>query len=157
MQLMATKLPRITVTPPSTEVRDWIDEIAGLSFQAPAAAVGAMLGAMRDLMRMELRRVPLTEHEADCIADILNSSAVSLGPVLGPIVYAEVSDAFHLAGDGVSSYGAKHNINQDALLAKLRGIGPSADLALRLAFARWWAMPDGQRDYRAVWLDVTVQ
>ncbi|KAA1249864.1 hypothetical protein F0Q45_12730 [Mycobacterium simiae] len=154
---MATKLPRLSVTPPSEEVLSWIEEVAALTYQAPAAATGALLAAMHDLGRSELRRIQLTEHEADCLADVLNGSVIALGPILGPIVYAEVSDAFHLAGDGISSYGAKHDIDQDALLAKLRGIGPSADLALRLAFARWWNMPDRKRDYRAVGLNIKSQ
>jgi hypothetical protein len=37
----------------------------------------------------------------------------------------------------------KHGIGHDQLLAKLRGIGPSADLALRIAIARWWALDEG--------------
>jgi hypothetical protein len=143
---MATRLRRLQVTPPSQEVRDWIDEVARLTLSpSPASTVSSLLSAMRDLMRLELRRVPLSEREADCLADILGGSIVTIGPLLGPILYAEVANAFQLAGDGVSSYGAHHGIDQDALLAKLRGIGPSADLALRLAFARWWSMADGER------------
>lgn len=145
--MMATKLPRLSVTPPSQGVRTWLDEIADLTCHPVATAAGALLGAMRELMRMELRRIALTEREANCLADILNGSNIAAGLVLGPIVYAEVSDAFHLAGDDeFSSYAAKHDIDQDKLLAKLRGMGPTADLALRLAVARWWAMPE-PRDY----------
>ncbi|MBS4730520.1 hypothetical protein MSM1_20075 [Mycobacterium sp. SM1] len=135
----------VTIAEP---VRRWLEEIAELLMQPPASAASNLLAAMRDLMRLELRRIPLREQEADCLADILNSSITTA--VLGPITYAEVSDAFRCAGDGVSSYGAKHGIDEEALLKKLKDIGPAADLALRLAFARWWAMSPDKRDYRAV-------
>jgi hypothetical protein len=150
---MATKLPRISITPPSELVRDWIDEVAELICQPTATAAGSMLAAMRDLMRLELRRLPLTEDEANCVADVLSGTNITTGPVLGQIVWAEVSEAFHIAGNGASSYGTKHSINQGTLLGKLRDLGPTADLALRLAVARWWAM-DEPRDHQQAGLNI---
>jgi hypothetical protein len=135
-------------------VRAWIGEVADLTDQAPAATAAALLAAMRDLMSLELRRIQFTEGEADCLVDILNGRAETLG--LGPLVYAVVSDAVHLArADESSSYAARYGIDEDTLLSKLRGMGPTADLALRLAVARWWAGAE-PRDYATAALNIRL-
>ncbi|MFT4128116.1 MAG: hypothetical protein QM662_18040 [Gordonia sp. (in: high G+C Gram-positive bacteria)] len=101
---------------------------------------------------------PLTAGEADALAEITGGSL--LVPGVGAVLIGEVLDAIDIAGeDGPSSYAAHHGIDTDRLVAKLRGIGPSADLALRCAFARWWALPPERRDtdgYRAVGLRIVV-
>jgi len=149
---MATNRIWATVTP---DTLAWVSEFGKLTLQARGSAAGSIITTFRDLMRLELRRVPLTTSEADCLADILGSSTLLASPALGSIVYAEVSSAFQIAKQTPgASYGADHDIDEQALLDKLRGLGPAADLALRIAFARWWVLPAEERDYRMVGLNI---
>ena len=69
-------------------------------------------------------------------------------------VFVETSQAFDLAHQipgGQSSYAALFGIDENALLEKLRRLGPSADLALRLAIAhtRQRAETNGAHDAAA--------
>jgi hypothetical protein len=95
----------------------------------------------RDVMRAELRTIPLTVAEASCLAGILKDHSPSRHPspsVLG-ICYAECEQAFQLAHDIPGGGQPWPDVNQDTLLAKLRRLGPAADLALEDAIADWHA------------------
>lgn len=149
---MPPKNDRIqVVTPP--RIRAAVDEIQELtSTPGLGAAVVTMLTLHLELLHLELRRIPLTRNEADTLAAITGGPTLTAG--VGAILIGEVLDAIDIAGNGPSSIAAHHDVDTDALVDKLRGIGPSADLALRLAFARWWAMPEDDRDYPAAGLRI---
>lgn len=100
----------------------------------------------RAVMAAELRRIPLTLAEATCLAGILKGHPPSRGPVSSsiPVCYAECQQAFEMATEtpGETPYGARYGVSEATLLAKLRRLGPAADLALEDAVARWHAHPD---------------
>ncbi|MEU9925055.1 hypothetical protein AB0H51_27870 [Streptomyces griseoluteus] len=119
------------------------------------------LDMWRAALDSELNRIRLTVEQANCLADVLNSTTLdaALAGRAG-IVYYNASDAFALARDTpvpeTSSYGAKHGIDETALLDYLRRLGPTADHALHDAIARWWAT-DAQptaEGWRSVGLNV---
>ena len=67
--------------------------------------------------------------------------------------FASVSEAFDLAHqtlDGTSSYANQFSIDEDQLLAKLRRLGPAADLALRMALAQCGDAEDTYEDAATV-------
>ncbi len=103
----------------------------------------AELNLWRATLAAELRRIRLTLGQAACIADVIGGSPIrpAVGLSVGS-VYAQCYDAFRLARTGpagdVSSYGAKHGIEEGALLRKLGALGPAADQALADAISRWW-------------------
>ena len=150
---MATKTPRICITL-SDPMRAWIEDLTQLMYKpAPASTAAGLLTMLAGAMELELKRFPLTENEANCLADVLGGSIVTTGPVLGSIVLHEAMDAFRIGHEflfnsdmDISSYGTKHRIDEDVLLDKLRRLSPIGDLALRLAIARWWKS-DEPRDY----------
>lgn len=143
-------MARLTLALPA-ETSRWVVAHGDLINSAShPQTIAAVVKERQTLHRMELRRVPLTESEADCLAEILGGTW--LGSGYGALVLGEVLDAIGIAGPG--SYGAKHGVDEDVLIDKVRGIGPSCDLALREAFARWWATDPGDRDYTAVGLRI---
>jgi len=97
------------------------------------------LDLWRACLTAELRRIPLTLGEANCLADVLNATLLNTAvSVAFPLAYAECAGAFRYA-TGLSSYGAKWSINEMEFLEKLRGLGPTTEHALRDAVSRWWA------------------
>lgn len=92
----------------------------------------------------ELARVRLTLAQARCLADVAGGPLIrpGIGDPMGRM-FAACYAAFKLARSGrggdVSSYGAKHGIDEQALLDVLAGLGPAADHALEDALSRWWA------------------
>jgi hypothetical protein len=95
----------------------------------------------RDVMRAELRTIPLTVAEASCLAAVLKGHSPSRHPspsALG-ICYAECEQVFRLAQDLPAGSQPWPGVSQDTLLAKLRRLGPAADLALEDAIADWHA------------------
>jgi hypothetical protein len=69
---------------------------------------------------------------------------------LGPIAYIEAAYAFG-CNHGEDSYGTVYGVDQEVLLTKLRSLGPTADLALRLACAQMGTVwPIERRDYGTV-------
>lgn len=95
----------------------------------------------RSMLTDELRRIPLTETEADLLASIIGND-FELGVAVGGLrTFAQVSEAFDLAHQtpgAISSYAHQFGIDENGLLTKLRRLGPSADLALRIALAQSW-------------------
>src|SRR5262245_46202494 len=103
------------------------------------------LGMWRDALEIELRRMRFTVAELNCMADAMNGTLIQPGIALTvPIVFAEMSDAFELAPPP-SSYGEKWGIDEAALLAKIRALGPTADHALHDAISRWWEKWGGRQ------------
>lgn len=102
----------------------------------------AELALWQAALAAELRRIRLTAAEARCLADVMGG--VTLTPAIGRpgVCYAEASDAFRIAAErdpaSISSYGAKHGIDEARLLDYLGRLGPAADHALADAISRWW-------------------
>jgi hypothetical protein len=98
----------------------------------------------RDVMAAELRTVILTLAEARCVAGILKGHRPSPAPVNASIgrCYAEADQAFRIAREAAATApaGKWWSVDEDALLGKLRRLGPAADLALEDAIARWHAL-----------------
>src|SRR5690606_38762232 len=87
----------------------------------------------------ELRRIRLTLEQANFLASILNGT--TLGAALGPTVFYEAADAFEISRTSPladTEYPGENGIDEEALLAYLRGLGPTADHALADAISRWW-------------------
>ena len=66
---------------------------------------------------------------------------LQLGIPVGSRTFHQVSDAFDLAHQfpgGLSSYATQFGVDENEPLTKLRRLGPSADLALRIAIALSW-------------------
>lgn len=129
---------RLAVALPDS-TRSWVDQVAAWTSQPPAATAASLIDILADLLRVELRRVPLSVAEADAISHILSNDPrpdLTVGPMR---VFVEASQAFDLAHQipgGQSSYAAVFGIDENAMLEKLRRLGPTADLALRLALAQ---------------------
>lgn len=101
------------------------------------------LSMWRGALAVELRRIRLTLAQASCIADVCNGWLMDA--TFGSLVYAECYDAFKIARDvsaglnpEISSFGAKWEIDEQALLDYLRDLNPVADHALRYAIVCWW-------------------
>ena len=142
------RTPRVAVALPS-DTRAWVERIAQLGSEPPAATVSILLGAMHVILGGELRRVPLTVAEANALASIVGND-FQLGFTVGGLrTFASVSEAFELAHQtlgGLSSYANRFSIDEDQLLTKLRRLGPAADLALRMALAQYGDAEDTAED-----------
>lgn len=133
------RTPRLAVALPE-DTRAWVDQVAACADDPPAATAATLLRAMRHAHTAELRRIPLTVPEADVLAAILGND-LQLGSAVGSRTFHQVSDALDLAhqlGPDTLTYANQFGVDEDALLTKLRRLGPSADLALRIAIALSW-------------------
>jgi hypothetical protein len=126
------------------ETAEWLDQRSQRMHTGSAHQQARVeLGIWRMALRAELRRIRLTLAQANCQGDILNGTLITPG-IAGsaPMVFYEVSDAFHLARDtavpDLSSYGARWGMDEGALLHYLQTLGPTADHALHDAVSRWW-------------------
>jgi len=81
----------------------------------------------------ELRATTWTLPEIGCIADVLNRPVIDAS--VGALLWADLAHAFE-GLDG--AYGDKWGIDEDALIAKARKLGPTACHALTAAIAQWW-------------------
>lgn len=121
----------------------WLQTRSALMHTGTVSTQAQMeLGMWQDALAAELRRIRLTLDQANCVADVLNGAMITPG-IAGsfPGVYVELTDAFQLARAdhlGEAAYGTKWDIDEEALLAYLRTLGPTADHALHDAVARWW-------------------
>ncbi|MDA0252291.1 MAG: hypothetical protein O3A42_15320 [Actinobacteria bacterium] len=141
------------------ELAAWINSAATATLTMPGRLVRSLLGVLVRDMDGELAAVTFTENEANTLAGV--HSGTIPGLALGQLAYYEMSDAFQIAGPtpGVSSYGEHFGIDEKALLTKLHGLTPLGDLALRLAIARWWELPEENRDvdgYRRVGINIAA-
>jgi len=101
------------------------------------------LGMWQSALQAELRRMRFTVAELNCMADAMNGTLMQPAMALSvPLVYADLADTFAIAREhdplGISSYGAKWEIDERALLDKVIALGPTADHALHDAISRWW-------------------
>lgn len=131
------RTPRLAVALPEP-TRCWVDQVAVWTSQPPAATAASLIEILADLLRIELRRVPLSVAEADAVSHILGNAPRPDLTVSPMRVFVEASEAFdvaHQIAGGQSSYAATFGIDENSLLEKLRRLTPTADLALRLALA----------------------
>lgn len=129
---------------------------AGEKISNVSAQAQAELSLHRALLAEELSRITMPLPWAQAIADVVAGPQFRLG--LGYKVgrlYAECVAAFRESRDqarqlglpeDTSSFGAKHGIDESALLEWLGSLGPAADHALHDAFTRWWAMAGEEAD-----------
>jgi hypothetical protein len=137
------------------EIAGWLDGRAEQMHTGSRHQQAAVeLGLWRSALYTELGRIRLTLGQANCIADVLNGSAMN--PVIGSrpgLVYAECYDAFAIAREApipdLSSYGAKWGPEgcdpakwEQDLLDYLGKLNAVADHALMDAIAKWWDMPE---------------
>ena len=133
-----SRTPRLAVALPDS-ARSWVDQVAVWMSQPPAATAASLIEILADLLRIELRRVPLSVAEADAVSHILGNAPRPDLTVSSMRVFVEASEAFdvaHQIAGGQSSYAATFGIDENSLLEKLRRLTPTADLALRLALAQ---------------------
>lgn len=141
----------------SEDLREWLGQRAERSYTgSPHVQAQNELDTWRTVLRVELRRIPLTLGEACAIADVFKGHAPTAGVVPTNIgtIYAGCYEEFTMAREGgpvpeVSSYGRKWEIDEEALLSKLQKLGPAADLALEDAIGRWWQDPDSDQSQAA--------
>ncbi len=134
------RTPRLAVAL-AEDTRAWVDQIADCADDAPAATAATLLRAMRHAHTAELCRIPLTVPEADVLAAILGNDLQLGSAVGGSRTFHQVSDALDLAhqlGRDTLTYANQFGVDENELLTKLRRLGPSADLALRIAIALSW-------------------
>jgi hypothetical protein len=122
-----------------TKTAEWLtDRAKRMHGASPDRQARDELGLWQDALDAELRRMRFAVAELNCVADVLNGTLLQPGVALSvPVVYADASDAFSFAPPP-SSYGEKWEIDEQSLLEKLRGLGPTADHALHDAVSRWW-------------------
>jgi hypothetical protein len=154
--------PRLQVRV-SADLERWIADRAervGVTPRSTDLQLRAELEMWREGLALELARIGLSVAEASALADVVGGPLLWAG--LGASVRFQAEDAFRIAreadpsGGAVSSYGAKHGIDEGALLVKLAALGPVGDHALADALSRWWAS-DGEADakgFRAVGIRV---
>ncbi len=131
------RTPRLAVALPDS-TRSWVDQVAVWMSQPPAATAASLIDILADLLRIELRRVPLSIAEADAVSNILGNAPRPDLTVSAMRVFVEASEAFDVAHQisSQASYAAIFGIDENSLLEKLRRLTPTADLALRLALAQ---------------------
>ena len=134
------RTPRLAVAL-TDDTRNWVERIATWTDDPPAATAATLLSAMSHMLTDELRRIPLTVSEVDVLASVIGNDFQTGVAVGGLRTFAQVSEAFDLAHQtpgGLSSYAYQFGIDENDLLTRLRRLGPSADLALRIALAQSW-------------------
>ena len=134
------RTPRLAVAL-AEDTRTWVERIANWTDDPPAATAATLLSAMSHMLTDELRRIPLTVTEVDVLASIIGNDFQTGVAVGGLRTFAQVSEAFDLAHQnpgGLSSYAHRFGVDENDLLTRLRRLGPSADLALRIALAQSW-------------------
>lgn len=144
--------------PAPTSVRLGDDLVAWLDGRAARAETGAGTGARaraelrlwQDVLAAELGRQIWTLGEIGLVADVLSGSM--LPDRVGAVVALQVLDGC----SGLDNvHGQRWGVDEDALLGRLRRLGPAADLALLDAVSRWWA--SDTRDHSVSgWAEVGV-
>lgn len=117
---------------PGPELREWLTGRAARQPVRPTSigkAAEAELELWRKAMRQELARTPFAVAELTVIAGIANTTSVGASPSLR----FEVVDALTRHPDiwGIDAAGV------DALIAKVSQVGPTEDLAISDALARF--------------------
>ena len=151
----------MAVTNPATvrlpeDVCDWLADLAAVTATGlkPAATVPDAIRLIMATLDVELRRIPLTVGEASLLAEVRGGPILDAGLGIGVgagIMLMDLADAtdpqWATDGDLRPQFEERHGLppgGVQALRDKLTTLGPAADLALRLALARWW-----QHDYPA--------
>lgn len=107
------------------------------------------LQVWRVVQRLELAAVGFTVPQLCLVADVLNGPVVTAayGSVTASTVGAEVTRI-----PGV--YGSKWGVDEGELMARLAGVGPAADYALRQAIADFWDAPDSDSSDPRMWAEL---
>lgn len=127
---------------PSAGLREWLTGRAGRQLVRPTSlgkAAEAELELWRQAMRQELARTPFTAAELTVIAGIANTTSVIAD---SPSVRFEVVDTLTRHPDAWNIA----PVDVDALIAKVNQIGPTEDLAIADALARFHAGDDDSCD-----------
>jgi hypothetical protein len=144
--------------PAADDLGEWVVGVAEATSSLTVRTVPSLLGVLRYAMGAELSAMAFTEAEAMAMANVHSSTIVFLA--LGNIAYEEMAEAFGEARPGAggpSCHESHFSVDEQLLLEKLRAASPLADLALRLALARWWGLPAERRDvdgYRSVGINI---
>ena len=136
----AGRAPRLPLTL-DTYTRSRIDQFAQWCGEPAATTAANFLAAVIASLESEAKRIAFTEAEAGVLCAVIQNDFTLNTGFIGPRIVANLADAFYLArqqGGELSSYAGQFGIDEDALLEKLRGLGPLPDLALRIAIAKWW-------------------
>ena len=158
---MATDRIAIRIDP---QLHDWLSQ-RQQRFYSPSASKQADsdLSMLRGLLELEAQAVPLTVSECSALAE--TAAGTVIDATLGQTLAVDLMEAMHHASAAPAglpahpdnTVAARHGINEDELLAKLRGLTVTQDLAVRDALSRWWAA-DGEvtaEGFRQVGLHVT--
>ena len=109
----------------------WLTARAANSRAAPASVpkqIALELDVWRELLAAELASTSWTLGEIGCIANVLTL------PPPGTLLWAVLADAFA----GVhGAYGQKWGVDEDGLVERARGLGPTACHALTSAVHAW--------------------
>lgn len=159
-------------TKPSTvrlpdDVAEWLADLAAVTASGlmPAATVPDAVRLIMATLDVELRRLPLTVGEASLLAEVRGGPILDAGLGIGVgsgIMLMDLADATDPGWADqtlLAELEAKHSLPEGGvarLRAKLETLGPAADLALRLALARWWQhdLPATAEGFRQVGLRI---
>lgn len=107
--------------------------------------VSTAVRALEKVLAAELQRVPLETAEAILIAHAVGQPLLNMSIGSGMLA-AQVADfAAGLDAAGLDDLGVPLDA-VDRLTARLMACGPTADLALRDAFSRWWTADGAEAD-----------
>lgn len=158
-------------TKPSTvrlpdDVSAWLADLAAVTVTGlmPAATVPDAIRLIIATLDAELRRLPLTPGEAALLAEVRGGPILDAGLGIGVgsgIMLMDLADATDPGWADQTlraELEAKHGLPEGGV-ARLRAkldLGPAADLALRLALARWWQhdLPATAEGFRQVGLRI---
>lgn len=122
----------------------------------PKARARTELGLWRGVLAEELARMSWTLPELAVIAQTLSGTILPDGVGhAGNLLAWEVADAV-APGPGPQLIPTDWGVDTGALVARLEGLGPAADLALMDAVSRWWA-DDGREHTAGGWAAVGVR
>lgn len=117
------------------EVAEWVTRREALRGEARTLSRAAVseLRTFRDLLDAELSRTRWSLAELELLA------RATMGTTAGPGVSTSVGAMFGAVFDARRLGEVADDEATTALLDKLGGLGPTADMALEYAVAEWWA------------------
>ncbi|MDR1768846.1 MAG: hypothetical protein LBR32_10585 [Propionibacteriaceae bacterium] len=130
---------------PSDATAAWIESLAERTCTPPSSVAGGLVELLRDSAARELRRTPLTLGEARALAQMTAGTMMDVGYGLYLVVgWHDTLDDWDGTPGGRAVYEADYGVDADQLTAKLAGLTPLGDFALRDALSRWWQADWGE-------------